>query len=157
MTQAEYKKELEELVLTMVHEGASDLHLVVGRHPTIRVSGELIPLVKKSPLIPEDTAGLIKEFLEEENLKLFLATKEIDFSFSFGREARFRGNAFFQKGTIAIALRLIPKKVRTLDELGLPQILKTFAKRKQGFFLVVGPVGQGKSTTLASMIDMINQ
>ena len=133
------------------------MHLVVGNHPTIRVSGELIPLAKKSLLSPEDTLGIVKELLDEENLKLFLATKEIDFSFSFGKEARFRGNAFFQKGTIACALRLIPKKIRTLQELALPPVLEMFTKRKQGFFLVVGPVGQGKSTTLASMVEMINR
>jgi twitching motility protein PilT len=153
----EYKKELEDLVLTVIHEGASDLHLVVGRHPTIRVSGELIPLVKKPQLAPEDTLGLVKELLDGENFKLFIDAKEMDFSFSFGKEARFRGNAFFQKGTVAVALRLIPKKIKTLKELALPPILETFTKRKQGFFLVVGPVGQGKSTTLAAMTEMINR
>ena len=156
MAQTEYRKELEDLVLTVIHEGASDLHLIVGRHPTIRVSGELIPLVKKPVLEADDTQGLIKELLSEANYKVFLESKEVDFSFSFGKEARFRGNAFFQKGTIAVALRLIPKKVKTLQELALPPILETFTKRKQGFFLVVGPVGQGKSTTLAAMIEMIN-
>jgi twitching motility protein PilT len=139
-----------------VHEGASDLHLVAGRHPTIRVSGELIPLVKKPLLEPEDTMGLVKEFLDEANMNLFLSNKEMDFSFSFGKEARFRGNAFFQKGTVACALRLIPQKIKTLQELALPPILETFTKRKQGFFLVVGPVGQGKSTTLASLVEMVN-
>ena len=156
MSQAEYKKELEDLILTVIHEGASDLHLIVGRHPTIRVSGELVPLVKKSLLAPEDTMGLIKELLEDFNYKQFMETREMDFSFSFGKEARFRGNAFFQKGTVAVALRLIPKQIKTLRELGLPPVLEMFTKRKQGFFLVVGPVGQGKSTTLASMIQMIN-
>jgi twitching motility protein PilT len=153
----DYKKELEDLVLTVVHEAASDLHLVVGRHPTIRVSGELVPLVKKSVLLPEDTDGILSHLLEAQNKKLFYETKEMDFSFSFGKEARFRGNAFFQKGTIAIALRLIPKKIKTITELALPPVLEMFTKRKQGFFLVVGPVGQGKSTTLAAMIEMVNR
>src|SRR3989339_2154237 len=157
MTQAEYRKELEDLVLTVIHEGASDLHLVVGRHPTIRVAGELVPLVKKPPLQPEDTLGLMKELLDDQSYKMFIETKEMDFSFSFGKEARFRGNGFFQKGTVACALRLIPKKVKTLQELGLPPILESFTRKKQGFFLVVGPVGQGKSTTLASMINLINR
>jgi twitching motility protein PilT len=156
MTQPEYKKDLEDLVLTVIHEGASDLHLVAGRHPTIRVSGELIPLVKKPVLTPEDTVGLMRELLDDGIMKQFLQDKEVDFSFSFGKEARFRGNGFFQKGTVAIALRLIPKKIKTLQELTLPPILEVFTKRKQGFFLVVGPVGQGKSTTLAAMIEMIN-
>lgn len=157
MTQAEYRKELEDLVLTVIHEGASDLHLVVGRHPTIRVSGELVPLVKKPLLQPEDTLGLIKELLDDQSYKMFIETKEMDFSFSFGKEARFRGNGFFQKGTVACALRLIPKKIKTLQELGLPVILESFTRKKQGFFLVVGPVGQGKSTTLAAMIEMVNR
>jgi twitching motility protein PilT len=153
---AETKKKLEELILTVIHEGASDLHLVAGRHATIRVSGNLVPLVKMPVLTPEDTEALVEELLEDFNWKLFLEKKEMDFSFSFGREARFRGNAYYQKGTIACALRLIPSKIKTLRELGIPDILSTFTQRKQGFFLVVGPVGQGKSTTLASMIDMIN-
>src|SRR3989338_550491 len=156
MSTSDYRKTLESLVLTVIHEGASDLHLVVGRHPTIRVSGELIPLVKLPELTPPDTMGILKELLDEQSHKLFLETKEMDFSFSFGKEARFRGNAFFQKGTVAIALRLIPQKVKSLEELFLPPILETFTRRKQGFFLVVGPVGQGKSTTLASMIDLVN-
>jgi len=157
MATSAYKKELEDLVLTVIHEGASDLHLVAGRHPTIRVAGELIPLVKKPMLSGEDTIGFAEELMEEHNYKLFLESREIDFSFSFGKEARFRGNAFFQKGTVAIALRLIPKQIKTLKELSLPPILEMFTRRKQGFFLVVGPVGQGKSTTLASMIEMINK
>lgn len=156
MTQADYRKTLETLILTVVHEGASDLHLVVGRHPTIRVSGELVPLVKMPELVSDDTRGILKELLDEQSHTMFFETKEMDFSFSFGKEARFRGNAFFQRGTVAIALRLIPKKVKTLKELALPPILEGFTRRKQGFFLVVGPVGQGKSTTLASMVDLVN-
>ncbi len=156
MSQSDYRKELENLVLTVVHEGASDLHLVVGRNPTIRVSGELVPLVKIPELTAQDTIGILKELLDEQSNKIFFETKEMDFSFSFGKEARFRGNAFFQKGTVAIALRLIPKKIKTFKELNLPTVLEDFTRRKQGFFLVVGPVGQGKSTTLASMVDMVN-
>lgn len=156
MTAAEYKKELEELILTVIHEGASDLHLVAGRHPTLRVSGDLLPLVKKSELGAEDTIAFARELMGDANFKLFVEHHEMDFSFSFGKEARFRANTFFQRGTVAIALRLIPKQIKTLKELRLPPILEGFTKKKQGFFLVVGSVGQGKSTTLASMIEMIN-
>lgn len=156
MGAAEYKRELEELILTVIHEGASDLHLVAGRHPTIRVAGELLPLVKRSELKPEDTLAFARGLLEENSFKLFMERREVDFSFSFGKEARFRGNGFFQRGTVAIALRLIPRQIKTLKELRLPPVLESFTKKKQGFFLVVGSVGQGKSTTLASMIEMIN-
>ena len=151
----DYKTTLADLIKTVANEGASDLHLSEGRHPTIRVSGMLLPLVKHSVLSKEDTAGLLQELLSEKNRELFYNSKEVDFSYSFG-EARFRGNAYFQQGAVSVALRLVPRKIRTFDELNLPEILKTFAEKQQGFFLVVGPVGHGKSTTLAAMIDYIN-
>lgn len=153
----DYKKLVEELVSIVTREGASDLHITVGRHPTIRVSGDLIPIVKQPVLSPEDTMGIAMELLNEENKKIFLNTKDIDFSYSPDGVVRFRGNAFFQKGLVGIALRLIPVTIRTLDELNQPEILYEFARRKQGFFLVVGPVGQGKSTTLAAMVELINK
>lgn len=152
---ADYKTSLAELVKTVVNEGASDMHLSEGRHPTIRVSGMLLPLVKHPVLTKEDTAGLLSELLSPENKQLFYGTKEADFSYSLG-DARFRGNAYFQQGAVSVSLRLVPKNIRTFEELNLPDILKTFAEKQQGFFLVVGPVGHGKSTTLAAMIDYIN-
>jgi len=152
----DYKKELEDLILTVVREGGSDLHLSTKRHPTVRVSGNLVPLVKKEILTPEDTLGFVGELLSKEQKEEFLRVKEMDFSYNFGKEARFRGNAFFQRGSVGVALRLIPRKIKTLAELNLPDLLSDFARKKQGFFLTVGPVGQGKSTTLASMIQMIN-
>ncbi|HEY4524388.1 MAG TPA: PilT/PilU family type 4a pilus ATPase [Candidatus Paceibacterota bacterium] len=152
----DYKRELEDLVLIVAKEGASDLHLTAGRHPTIRVSGDLIPIVKKPILTAEDTLGLVLEVLSEPNRKLFLAQKEIDFSYSAAAQVRFRGNAFYQKGFVGAAFRLIPTKIQNLAELNLPERLADFARREQGFFLVVGPVGQGKSTTLASMVQLIN-
>lgn len=151
----DYKAYLMDLIKTVVGEGASDLHVSEGRHPTIRVSGMLLPLVKHAVLSQEDTAGLLSELLSAQNKEIFYSTKEIDFSYS-ALDARFRGNAFFQQGAVSIALRLVPKKIRTFDELNLPDILKTFAEKQQGFFLVVGPVGHGKSTTLAAMLDYIN-
>jgi len=152
----DYRQEMEELVLIVAKEGASDLHLTVGRHPTIRVSGDLLPIVKKPVLTPEDTLGLVMEILNDENKKIFLEEREVDFSYTPASDIRFRGNAFFQRGVAGVALRLIPMKVRTLKELGLPERLTDFINKKQGFFLVVGPVGQGKSTTLASLIELIN-
>lgn len=153
---SEYKRMLEDLVVAVVKEGASDLHLSVDRHPSIRVSGDLIPLVKHPVLKPEDTVGLINEVLTAENKEIFWKKKEIDFAYAAGNGVRFRGNAFFQRGYVGGAFRLIPNKIMTLTELGLPERLSDFARREQGFFLVVGPVGQGKSTTLASLIQTIN-
>ena len=152
----DYKKELEDLVVIVTQEGASDLHLTAGRHPSIRVSGDLIPVVKKPILMPEDTLGLVMSALSDENRELFLKQKDIDFSYSLAGGVRFRGNAFYQKGFVGAAFRLIPLKVKTFAELNLPDRLADFTRLEQGFFLVVGPVGHGKSTTLASMVDMIN-
>lgn len=152
-----YRQELDELIAIVTREGGSDLHLTAGRHPTIRVSGDLIPLVKKAPLTAQDTAGLVNELLTPENRQLFERHQDLDFAFAAPDGTRFRGNVFYQRGQVGAALRLIPSKIRTLAELNLPAQLSDFARRKQGFFLVVGPVGQGKSTTLSSLIQMINE
>jgi twitching motility protein PilT len=152
----DHKTELDDLIMTTIKEGASDLHLSEGRHPTIRVAGVLLPLIRKEVLTKEDTLSFADHLLSKENKAKFLAEKEIDFSYSVGNGDRFRGNGYFQQGAMSFALRLIPKKIRTLEELNLPKILETFAERQQGFFLVVGPVGHGKSTTLAAIIDFIN-
>ena len=153
----DYKKELEDLIETVIREGASDLHLSEGRSPTLRVTGNLIPLARKSPLKREDTDKFLDVLMTKANKDLFFENKEMDFSYNYHDKARFRGNAFFQQGHVSIALRFIPKQIKTLNELHLPLQLSDFAKKKQGFFLVVGPVGQGKTTTLASMIEMINE
>lgn len=153
----DYRHELEELIGIVTREGASDLHLTVGRPPTIRVTGDLIPLVKKAPLRPEDTIGLISEVLSPENKEEFFKNKELDFSYQAAGGVRFRGNAFFQRGFVGAAFRLIPSKISTLQQLNLPEQLLNFISKEQGFFLVVGPVGQGKSTTLASMVQYINE
>lgn len=152
-----YKEELEELLAMVVKEGASDLHLSEGRHPTIRISGTLLPLVKKDLLKHEDIVGMLLEMIGKEKEEKFVEKKEFDFSYRYRDVARFRGNAYVQQANYSIALRLIPKQILTFEQLGLPQSLEAFTRKKQGFFLVVGPVGQGKSTTLASMIEMINQ
>lgn len=152
----DYKKELEDLILTVIRENGSDLHLGAGRLPAMRVYGELISLVKHPILSQDDMKGILGELLNKENVNKFLEEKEADFSYDFRGEARLRCNAFFQKGLINIAFRLIPQ-VKNTEELNLPPIITEIAKRKQGFFLVVGPVGQGKSTTLSSMINTINR
>ncbi|MFZ3011466.1 MAG: PilT/PilU family type 4a pilus ATPase [Minisyncoccia bacterium] len=151
----DYKKELETLILNVIHEDGSDLHLGAGRMPVIRVAGELIFLTKHPVLTEEDMLGFLGEIMDKTKISLFKETQEADFSYDFRGEARLRGNAFFQKGLINIVFRLVPK-VQTMSELKLPPILAELARKKQGFFLCVGPVGQGKSTTLSAMINVIN-
>lgn len=152
----DYKKEIDDLVDLIIKEGASDLHLSVGRSPIVRVSGNLIPLVKKPTLSEVDMKNFVKVFLNDTSRELLEKNKDVDFSYGL-TSARFRGNAYYHQGILSIALRLIPKNIRTLAELNLPPILETFTRKPQGFFLVVGPIGQGKTTTLASLVEMINQ
>ncbi len=151
------KKELENLIQTVLEEDASDLHLSEGRLPILRASGSLIPLTNHEPLSREHVAALLNELLDSQKKAMFLEKKEVDFAYYDEHNTRFRGNAFLQLGKISIALRLIPKMIRSFEELRLPSILQSFANKKQGFFLVVGPTGQGKSTTLATLIETINQ
>jgi twitching motility protein PilT len=153
----DYKAELNDLIKTVFHEGASDLHLAEGRKPIIRVSGLLLPLVNKEEYGKETVRGILSELAGKENFETFLKEKELDFSYSVENGDRFRGNAYFQQEKISIALRLIGKKIRDFKELNLPETLKMFADKPQGFFLVVGPIGHGKTTTLAAMVEYINQ
>lgn len=153
----DYKRELSALIELILHEKASDLHLSVGAHPLIRVSGTLIPLVKKPILTDSDLDAFAKVLMREDQYKRCKEYEEVDFSFENTEGVRFRGNAFHQRGKLGIALRLIPNVIRTFEELNLPPILESFTQRSQGFFLCVGPVGQGKSTTLASMVNTINK
>lgn len=153
----DYRRELEELINVIISENGSDIHLSVGSHPIVRVMGALVPLVKKPVLTTEDVNGFCGILMNEKKLKEFTPTNEVDFSFASPDGTRFRGNAYHQQSQPSVALRHIPNKIRNLEELNLPPILESFTQRPQGFFLCVGPVGQGKSTTLAAMIQMINQ
>ena len=153
---ADYASALNELIEIIIAEGGSDLHFTPDSQPIIRVSGALIPLVKQPTYTSDDVMGFLGALVSPEQKQAFLDTQELDFSYQYKDQARFRGNAFFERGSVAIALRLIPKEIRTFEELNLPPILETFTQLEQGFFLVVGPVGQGKSTTLAAMIEKIN-
>lgn len=152
----DYKKELNALIELILHEQASDLHFSVGAHPIIRVSGTLIPLVKKPILTESDVNGFVKVLMRADQYERYQTYEEIDFSYENSEGVRFRGNAFYQRGKMGVALRLIPNVIRDFSELNLPPILESFTKRSQGFFLCVGSVGQGKSTTLAAMINAIN-
>jgi twitching motility protein PilT len=147
---------IPELLKTLSEQGGSDLHLKVGRPPMIRVRGDLTPLAAHPAMGAEDVERLIVSVIGADQRAKLDAEKELDFSFAIPGLARFRGNAFFQMGAPAAAFRLIPAKVPTLDELGLPDVLKDLSLRKQGLFLVTGPTGSGKTTTLAALIDHIN-
>ena len=152
----DYKAKLEELLNLAAKENASDLHFAVGRRPTLRIDGRLTTLNKEEVFTKEIAEGLAMAFIPQDRQKQFFEEKEIDFSYSLSEMARFRVNVYFQKGNVAAALRLISSKIKTIEELNMPPVLHDFIKTSQGFILVVGPAGQGKSTTLAALIDEIN-
>ncbi len=152
----DYRQKLREYLLTTLKQNASDLHLGVGYYPTLRIDGALMPLSGEPILTPEAVNGLVSALLTEEQMKEFLKEKQLDFAYEFEDKARFRVNVYFQQGFMAAALRLIPRKISTIKELNLPPVIHNFVKLKQGFVLVVGPAGHGKTTTLAAMLDEIN-
>lgn len=151
------KDRVVSLLSNVVSEGGSDLHLSVGSHPIIRISGSLVPLVREPELTAADTEGMLKALLAPELYDNFTKAQSVDFSYAHTDGSRFRINGYIVGGNVTVAMRLIPKTIRTFSELNLPPVLEVFSQRQQGFFLVVGPVGQGKSTTLAAMIDRINE
>ena len=153
---ANYQAQLEELLELTIEEEASDLHLSFNHEPTLRIAGSLIPLAKSKKLSSADLTGLSQALLQNDQYQRLLREKEIDFSFNFKDKARFRINIFFQRGEISIALRLVPTKIKTIKELNLPPVLHEFTKATQGFVVITGPSSQGKSTTLAALIDEIN-
>lgn len=149
-------KRLEELLDLVVTQGGSDLHIFSGGPPMLRVSGALVPVSKYQALTNEETEAMLKSVVPSERWDTFLADQTIDLSYAHGKDARFRINGYRTQGATALALRLVPRAIHTFTELNLPSVLEVFTQREQGFFLCVGPVGQGKSTTLATMIDRIN-
>jgi len=150
------KELLDTLIMTLVKESGSDIHLVCDLPPAVRIHGELISLVRMNNLTKDDTVAIVKEMITDEQYEKLEKEQQLDFAYAHRTEYRVRGNAFYQKGTISITLRLIPK-IKSTKDLNLPEKLLDFARMKQGFFLVVGPVGQGKSATLASMVQDINE
>jgi len=147
---------IHELLAETARLDASDLHIIAGFPPTIRISDKLSPVSGTTVLTPSQTEELIISLCTPEQKELFLANKELDFSVSTPH-GRFRVNLYHQKGTIAGAFRHIPSTIRSVEALGLPPILYEFTKLRQGFVLVTGPTGEGKSTTLAAMIQHINE
>jgi len=154
MTSSERIVRLLDIALA---EGASDVHLSPGSHPILRIAGSLVPLLSEPSLAAEETAALLEEMVPEHRREAFEKNQSIDFSYDHKKQARFRVNAYVTGAVISVAMRLIPEAIRTFSELNLPPLLEVFSQRKQGFFLVVGPTGHGKSTTLAALIDRVNE
>lgn len=152
----EYSPLLKELMKVTIDSGASDLHITAGHYPILRIMGRLVFLRKMKKLDAEETKNIAFELMGEERKEKFFKEKEIDFSYSFKEGIRFRINVFFQEGTVAAALRFIPDKISTIEDLWLPPVLHELVRSSQGFILVTGASGQGKSTTLAAMLDEIN-
>lgn len=147
---------IELLLEEVVKKKASDLHLQVGLPPMLRIDGSLRPVSGADVLTEETLEALIFAILDDDQKQILLKDKEFDFSFAFGDLGRFRVNAFHERGNLAGALRLIPNEILTIEQLGLPEIVKKFADYPRGLVLVTGPTGSGKSTTLAALVDKIN-
>jgi len=148
---------IQQLLDLTIQRNASDLHLSVGFPPTLRIHGELITVPGETPTSPEQIESLIRPLLTDLQSNIYKQVFELDFSFEFEKRARFRVNLFRQKGYPAVALRLIPYRIPIMEELGFPPVVNKLVDLKQGFILVAGPTGHGKSTTLASFINKINQ
>lgn len=147
---------MERLLREAVERRASDIHLTVGVPPTLRINGALVRL-NLPPLGPADTLRLFESIAPEERQTFFRQNGEVDFSHTIHGLSRFRVNAFRQRGSVAIAVRLIPEQVPTLEQLELPEVVANLARRPRGLILVTGPTGSGKSTTMAAMINLINE
>lgn len=148
--------DIHAFLTTVYEKGASDLHMKAGRQPMIRLRGDLVPIEGSSVLSADQVQEYIYSVINTDQRARLEEEKELDFSFMLRGMARFRGNAFYQKGCLGAVFRLIPAKIPTVEDLGLPEVLKELANKKQGLFLVTGPTGSGKSTTLAALIDFIN-
>ncbi len=148
---------LRALLEEMIEKDASDLHLVAGERPKLRIDGDMTSASAEDVMTPKDTLSLAYSVLTENQKKRFETESELDFSFGIQNLARFRGNCFKQRGCVSLVIRQIPFTVRTFDELGLPPVVAKLSERPRGLVLVTGPTGSGKSTTLAAMIDKINK
>lgn len=154
--QAQKQVTIDELLIKTIELGASDLHITTGISPVVRLNGELRAL-NYPKLMPNDTRELIYSIMTQEQRDVFERNWEYDFSYSIPGKGRFRVNVYFQRGSVAAAFRTIPAKIPTIDELRLPPVVHEFAMKPRGFVLVTGPTGSGKSTTLAALINIINE
>ena len=147
---------IKDLLQQTIDSGASDLHLLTGVPPTLRIDGVLAPLTNFEVMTPEMVSELVSQSVTAEQLSKISVDKELDFSLAFSDKARFRGNIYTQKGSLAASFRRIPLEIPGIDSLGLPKIIHSFTGLRQGLILVTGPTGHGKSTTLASILNEIN-
>jgi twitching motility protein PilT len=145
-----------QVLTQMVEERASDVHLTPGFPPAIRIRGRIVPMEDSPVLSPQQTRDVVYSILNDDQRKRFENNKQLDFAYSIPGVARFRVNCYFQRGAVSAAFRHIPTDIRSLEELGLPSVLVDLTRKPRGFVLVTGPTGSGKTTTLASMLDMIN-
>ena len=147
--------QIDRLLDTVIRQDCSDLHLTVGRPPTVRLNGKLRSLQTKV-LDPDDLVALMKSVTPEKNQQELQEMGGTDFGFGYGDQARFRVSIFKQKGHLAMVLRIIPSRLLTFEQIGLPDICQDLVRRPRGLFVVTGPTGSGKTTSLATMIDFIN-
>jgi twitching motility protein PilT len=153
----EAKKELDSLLTLLIERGGSDLHITAGIAPCMRINGDLTPLPGRDRLLPVDTETLIRSVLSDAMWQKFEASQELDTAYALPGVSRFRMNVYRQRGAVGAVMRAIPHRIRSLDELGLPHSVEAFAHLPRGLVLVTGPTGSGKSTTLASLLDVANQ
>ncbi|HEX9679122.1 MAG TPA: type IV pilus twitching motility protein PilT [Candidatus Saccharimonadales bacterium] len=151
------EQRIELLLEEVIKKKASDLHLQVGLPPMLRIDGSLTPVQGGKVLDEEAVEALIFAILDEDQKQILLKDKEFDFSFAFGELGRFRVNSFHERGNLAAALRLIPNEILSIEQLGLPNVINGFADYPRGLVLITGPTGSGKSTTLAALVDKINE
>lgn len=153
----DHKKQIQKLLALAVEKGASDLHISADYSPILRITKRLMEVEGEAILKPGDSEGLALALMNEEQISRFQKEKEIDFAYEINGTSRFRVNAFVQRGRVSVALRVISSEIKTIEELGLPPVLNTFVTSHQGFVLITGPTSQGKSTTLAAIVNEINQ
>src|SRR5881394_4234819 len=149
--------DFSDVLRRMVETKASEVHITAGVPPSMRDKGKIVHMEGFDVLSGQETREVVYSILNDDQRKRFETGKQLDFAYAIPGVARFRVNCFFQRGSISAAFRHIPAEIQGLDSLGLPAVLEEFTRKPRGFILVTGPTGSGKSTTLASMVDMINE